>query len=153
MPGLDCSKITLPVCLQSSEVVSSINPVEFVSITLCVHAHVGVSWDHKCEQRGSLGFAGSSDQRAHRVTWVTVLSLFSHSSFFSWQCRKTEEEEWKVWKFLDLDDTECCCSAHWREEGNSRYSGFPHSHPTKSNNHNVENSCNLRKKTQWVLGV
>lgn len=37
------SRLQSAYILQSSEVVSSINPGEFVSVTLCVHAHVGVN--------------------------------------------------------------------------------------------------------------
>lgn len=113
--------------LQSSEVVSSISPVEFVSITLCVYAHVGASWDHPCEWRGSLTFVGSGDQRTWSVTWVTVLLFFLFSSFFPLPVsgRKVGLEERKDWKLLNVDYTECC-GAYWREKSTSAGSQGSH---------------------------
>lgn len=118
-----------PVCLHSS-VIRGCVLNQRSGITLSVHAHVGVSWDHLCEWRGSLRFQGQVTRR--HAEWPESLSFFFIALFFSstsWECRKVGLDERKEWKLLDVDYTECC-SACWRQEGISRYSRFPHSNHT-----------------------
>lgn len=71
--GSDCCKTMAPLCLHLSAIRGCVlNQPSGVSITLCIHACVGVSW------MDSLRFVGSGDQRTSKVARVNDLFLFSY---------------------------------------------------------------------------
>lgn len=116
--GLKVSWLQSAYILQSSQVVSSINPVEFVSITLCTRS----CW---CEVRSPRWMEGLP--HIYWVRWLQDMqSDLRHHPFFiflfpapSWECRKVGQEERKDSKLLGRDNTEHCY-AYRREEGTSR---------------------------------
>lgn len=106
--GSDCYKTMAPLCLHLSAIRGCVlNQPSGVSITLCVHARVGVSWID------SLRFVGSGDQRTHKVARVTAPFFIFLFSSPSCKWREVEREQRKDWKLPDVDYTECC-SVYWR---------------------------------------